>query len=462
MPITRRQLFLAAAAVSLQAAAKKRPNILFIFADDLGWRDVGFNGTDFYETPNLDRLARESMRFSQAYAGAGNCAPSRACMLSGQYTPRHGIYAVGSTKRGPVEKMRLEPVPNNETLAPENVTFAEAMRDAGYRTGHIGKWHLGGGAGARPKDRGFDESIDPRPNANASRNEPDDPKSIFTITRLASEFFERKSEKPFLAYVAHHAIHSNLAARPATLERFKAKAKGKQHGDPLYAACLFDFDDAVGQLLARLDALALRDNTLVLFTSDNGGVQKSSQEPLRGNKGCYYEGGIREPMLVRWPGVAKPGSVCDEPVINLDFYPTFLDAAGARPPAGKVLDGESLVPLLQGKKRLQRKAIYWHFPGYLDDPVIRGRDNDFRSRPVSVIRKGDWKLHLYHEEWILDGGIANVSKNNAVELYDMKSDMGEHRNVALTNVAKRDELLAELLAWFSATRAPLPTPMTKS
>jgi len=462
MSISRRQLFVTAAAVALSAAQKKRPNILFIFADDLGWRDVGFQGADFYETPNLDRFAGESMRFPQAYAGAGNCAPSRACLLSGQYTPRHGIYAVGSTKRGPVEKMRLEPVPNNETLAPENVTFAEAMREAGYRTGHIGKWHLGGKASARPKDRGFDESIDPRPNPNASRNEPDDPKSMFTITRLASEFIERNKEKPFLAYVAHHAIHSNLAARPATLERFKAKVKGKQHGDPLYAACLFDFDDAVGQLLARLDALGLRENTLVLFTSDNGGVQKSSQEPLRGNKGCYYEGGIREPMLVRWPGVTKAGSVCDESVINLDFYPTFLDVAGARPSAGKILDGESLVPLLKGKKKLRRQSIYWHFPGYLDDPVIRGRDNEFRSRPVSVIRKGDWKLHLYHEEWILDGGIANVSNNNAVELYDMKSDMGERRNVALTNVGKRDELLADLLAWFRTTNAPMPVPLKNS
>jgi arylsulfatase A-like enzyme len=195
----------------------------------------------------------------------------------------------------------------------------------------------------------------------------------------------------------------------------------------------------------------------VIFTSDNGGLMTSSQEPLRGNKGCYYEGGVREPMIVRWPGVTKPGSRCNVPVINQDFYPTFLEVAGATPPKDTPLDGESLVPLFKGGSKLKREAIFWHFPGYLDAPVIRGRDPVFRTRPVSVIRKGDWKLHLYHEEWQLDGGRAGLVTNNAVELYNFATDIGERNNLANSNIAKRDELLDDLLIWIQSIHAPLPT-----
>ena len=198
---------------------------------------------------------------------------------------------------------------------------------------------------------------------------------------------------------------------------------------------------------------------MLVFTSDNGGTQQSSQEPLRGNKGCYYEGGIREPFIVRWPGVTPAGSRCDVPVINVDLYPTFLDAAGASVPEGKVLDGESLLPLLKGEASLSRQAIFWHFPGYLDNPVIRGRELDvrtgFRSRPVTVIHKGDWKLHLYHEEWQLDGGRARLAENHAVELYNLKDDIGERINLANDNTAKRDELLDELLSWQQSANALL-------
>jgi arylsulfatase A-like enzyme len=175
---------------------------------------------------------------------------------------------------------------------------------------------------------------------------------------------------------------------------------------------------------------------------------------LRGNKGAYYEGGIREPFIVRWPGIVKPGSRCDTPVINVDLYPTFVDAAGAKARPG--LDGESLIPLFKGGSHLKRQAIFWHFPGYLDVPVIRGRDSIFRTRPVSVIRKGDWKLFLYHEEWQLDGGRTRIDTNNAVELYNIRDDMGERRDLALTNKAKRDELLNDLLEWFKETKARLP------
>jgi arylsulfatase A-like enzyme len=444
--------------VGVASGAESRPNILLILADDLGWRDVGYQGSDFYETPNLDRLAKQGMVFTAAYAGAGNCAPSRAFLLSGNYTPRHGVYAVGDTKRGPVNLMRLEPIPNKSGLARANVTLADALKSAGYATGIFGKWHLGGPEGAPPAQQGFDVVFDSRlPNPNARRDEPEDPKGIYSLTKAAGEFMEKNKNRPFFVYLAHHAIHSDLEARPASLAKFQAKQPGAQHKNALYAACLFDLDDGVGQVLKKLADLGLEENTLVVFTSDNGGTQQSSQEPLRGSKGGYYEGGIREPYIVRWPGVTKPGSRCDAPVIHVDLYPTFLAAANAPAPDGKTLDGESLLPLLRGNGALQRQAIFWHFPGYLDSPVIRGRDPVFRTRPVSVIRKGDWKLHFYHEEWQLDGGQGRLATNRSVELYDVINDIGERRDVAATNTAKRDELLGDLLRWIDAIQAPLPT-----
>jgi arylsulfatase A-like enzyme len=445
--------------VSSSALAQPpRPNIVFIFADDLGWKDVGYQGTDFYETPNIDRLAKEGMVFSQAYAGAGNCAPSRAVLLSGQYSPRHSVYAVGDTKRGPVNLMRMEPIPNKSGLAPAQVTMAEALKAAGYVTGLFGKWHLGGKDGASPKEQGFDVYFDSRsPDPNQRRDEPSDPKGIYSLTRAAGKFMEENRSRPFFAFVSHHAIHTALEARPSSLAKFKAKAPGAQHKGALYAACLYDLDDGVKLLLDKLKELGLDKNTLVVFTSDNGGTQQSSQEPLRGNKGGYYEGGIREPFIAYWPDVIKPGTRSDVPVMNIDLYPTFLAVAGATPPQGKTLDGESLLPLFNGTGRLKRQAIFWHFPGYLDDPVIRGRDSVFRTRPVSVIRKGDWKLHLYHEEWQLDGGRDKLATNNAVELYHIAADIGERNNLANANKAKRDELLKELLSWFRSVNAPLPT-----
>jgi arylsulfatase A-like enzyme len=435
--------------------AARRPNVLLIFADDLGWRDTGFTGSDFYETPNLDKLARDGMAFTNAYAGAGNCAPSRACLLSGQYGPRHGVYAVGDTDRGPKPLMRMVPIPNAKGLAPTQVTVAEALKAAGYATGIFGKWHLGGKDGAPPAEQGFDAVFDPgtggRPQVGP------DPKGVFSITAKAGEFMAANKDRPFFCYVAHHGIHSPLEARPESLAKFKAKPAGKQHSDPLYAACTYDFDDAVGQLLKKLADLGLEKDTLVVFTSDNGGVPRSSQEPLRGNKGAYYDGGIREPMAVRWPGVVAPGSKCDTPVINLDFYPTFLEAAGAKVPDGKVLDGASLVPALKGRAGPQRAGIFWHFPGYLNQPVNRGRDPVFRTRPVTAMRSGNWKLMLYHEEWQLDGGRAKVATNNAVELYDLSVDPGERNNLALSDPKKRDEMLDVLLDWMKKTDAKMPT-----
>jgi arylsulfatase A-like enzyme len=461
-------LILAAGTSLLTAAETRRPNIVLIFADDLGWRDVGYNGSDFFETPQIDRMAKEGMVFHNAYAAAGNCAPSRACLLSGNYTPRHHVYAVGSTDRGPKASQRLIPIPNRNGLSKENITLADALKAAGYKTGHFGKWHLAGKGGALPREQGFDVSFDSfgegelaEGSEGNKKGPPTDPKGVFTLTRKAIQFIDANKDAPFFCYVAHHAIHTPLQGRPETLAKFEAKKPGAQHSNAMYAACTYDLDASVGMLLQKLKDLGLDNNTLVVFTSDNGALQTSSQEPLRGSKGGYYEGGIREPFVARWPGVIKSGSESPVPIINVDLFPTFLAVAGASTPAGKVLDGENLLPLFRAQGELRREAIFWHFPGYLDKPVLRGRESDvrlgFRSRPVSVIRKGDWKLHLFHEEWQLDGGRAKLDTNHAVELYNLREDIGERTDIATRNQAKRDELLTDLLAWMQRAEALLPS-----
>jgi arylsulfatase A-like enzyme len=457
-------LFLSLFLTSVLSAAQ--PNIILIFADDLGWMDVGYHGSKLCETPVLDALAKESMVFTNAYASAGNCAPSRACMLSGTYTPRHHVYAVGSTDRGNKAQQRLLTPPNMGGLAQENVTMADALKAAGYKTAHVGKWHLDGNGGAKPSVQGFDLTFDSfgegelkEGSEGNKKGPPEDPKGVFTLTRKACEFIEANKQGPFFCYLAHHAIHGPLQGRPETLAMLKNKNTNLSNGDLMYAACTYDVDASVGMLLDKLKALKLEENTLLVFTSDNGATPQAPQEPLRGNKGGYYEGGIREPMIVRWPGVIKPGSTCDVPVINVDLFSTFLAAAGAT--TDKELDGESLLPLLKGDGELKRNSIFWHFPGYLDRPVIRGRELDvrtgFRSRPVSVIRKGDWKLHLFLEEWQLDGGREKLATNKAVELYNLTTDIGERTDLATQNTSKRDELLDDLLAWHQSINAIVPS-----
>ncbi len=457
------------AAAGIACAAPRRPNIVLVLADDLGCRDTGFGGSDFFETPRLDAFAKQGMVFTQGYAAAANCAPSRACLLSGQYTPRHGVYAVQSTDRGPAGLKRLIPVPNRAGIAESVVTMAESLKAAGYVTGHFGKWHLWDAReGSLPSRQGFDVTYDsfgegklPETDAGNRKGPADDPKGVYTLTREACAFMEKHRDRPFFCYLAHHAVHTPLASESPAAAYFRAKPPGKNHRGPLYAGCIRALDDSFGRLLDKIDALGLTGETLVVFTSDNGAAD-SSQEPLRGAKGAYYEGGIREPWVMRWPGVTAPGAHCGTPVISQDLYPTFLDAAGAPPPAGVALDGESLMPLLRGGEALKREALFWHFPGYLDHPVRRGRDPVFRTRPVTVVRKGDWKALLYHEEWLLDGGRAGLPANGAVELYDLKSDPGERRDLAASHPGKREELVRAITAWWTATDAPLPKPGGKS
>ena len=285
------------------------------------------------------------MVFNNAYAGAGNCAPSRASLLSGKYSPRTGVYAVGSTTRGPIEEMKLVPVKNTNELNSSFVTFAEALKREGYTTGLFGKWHLGTSETTRPEAQGFDVYFDSRKiNPNKRRNDPADPKGIFSLTDAAMKFMEANKDKPTMTYLAHHAIHASLESRPASLQKFLDKGVDKQLA--LYAACIYDLDESIGNLMQFLKTSGLDKNTLIVITSDNGATPKSSQEPLRGNKGCYYEGGIREPFIALWPGKIKPGTIQNTPIINLDLYPTFLAVAGNT----KVkLDGENLLPLFLGQ-----------------------------------------------------------------------------------------------------------------
>ncbi|MFT7631766.1 MAG: arylsulfatase A-like enzyme [Mariniblastus sp.] len=445
--------------VSANLTLAEKPNIVLIFADDQGWKDVGYQSGGKFLTPNIDRLTTQGMVFTDAYAAAGNCAPSRACLLSGNYTPRHHVYAVNSTARGPKEIRRVVPIPNRSGLAPDVLTMAEALKAAGYATGHFGKWHLAGDDGALPSEQGFDETFDSfgdgelkEGSKGNKKGPPHDPKGVFALTHRACDFIERNQDKPFFCYLPHHAIHGPLQLTPATKLIIEKHNTGNKPSTA-YLGCTYDMDASVGILLSKLKELDLEKNTLVIYTSDNGSTSASSQEPLRGNKGCYYEGGIREPFVARWPGVIVPGETSSVPISLVDLFPTFLDAAGASVPAAKKLDGESLLPLFKQEGDLQRSAIFWHFPGYLNQAVTRGRDPVFRTRPVSVIRKGDWKLHLYHEEWNLDGGMTTLESNDSVELYNMADDIGERNNLASAQTATRDELLGDLLAWIESTEA---------
>ncbi len=459
---------------------KKRPNFLFFMIDDLGWKDVGFMGSQYYETPNIDKLAAEGMVFTNAYANAANCAPTRASFLTGQYTCRHGVITVGSSKRGASANRRLIPVSNDETLNSSHVTIAEALKTGGYVSASMGKWHMGNPANnLGPEDQGFDLNVGGGATGSpysggyfSPYNNPyltNGPAGEYLTDRLSDEaidFIETNQDKPFFLYLTHYAVHTPIQAKSDLTAYYNTKTGTTlpRHNDPEYAAMVHSVDEGIGRIMKRLKELQLDENTVVVFFSDNGGYgPRTDMWPLRGSKGMFYEGGIREPMVVRWSGKVKPGTTCDVPVIGTDFFPTFLELGGVKKSAGKILDGESLVPLLEGNSSLNREAIFWHFPAYLDRygdnqamsearldcPGQPGSKVPFRSRPVSVIRKGDWKLMLFLEEWILDcNEDVNASNlNTAIELYNLANDIGEQNNLTATNTAKRDELLLDLLTW---------------
>ncbi len=424
-------------------------NILYINADDLGVMDVSFMGDRRYHTPNLNRLAKEGIIFTNGYAPAANCAPSRAAVLSGQAAPRTGVYTVGTSERGATNTRKLIPTKNTPHLSNDMMTIGDELKACGYVTCQIGKWHVG----KDPTEQGIDINIAGlQTGGPASYFSPyknprlkDGPEGEYLTDRLTDEainFLKNHRQKRFFLYLPYYTVHTPLQGRKDLLGKYQDRPG--IHAD--YAAMVEALDQNIGRLLAYLDASGLAENTLVLFSSDNGGIRHiSSQEPWRAGKGSYYEGGIRVPITARWPGKITPGSTCDVPVTGLDFYPTFVEVAGGSVAKGKDVDGLSLLPLLTGiSGKLPERSLYWHFPIYLQKYAIDdARDPLFRTRPGSVIRHGKWKLHEYFE----DGGI---------ELYDLEQDPGERKNLAETMPEKAKKLQAKLGAWRAEIKAPVP------
>jgi arylsulfatase A-like enzyme len=467
----RRLLLLAllALAPTAQAAADddppapKRPNIVIILADDLGWTDLGCQGSGYYETPNIDRLAARGMRFTDGYSCGPNCQPTRAALMSGQYGPRTGVYTVGATSRFDTSSRPLVPVENVQKLRPEVVTYAEALKAAGYATGLFGKWHLGDDPAHHPLAQGFDEALVSAGKHFGFETVPpvDVPEVAYHadfMTDRAVDFLERHKEGPFLLALHHYVVHSPFDAKPALIERFEAKAPAGGHRDPTYAAMIASLDESVGRVVAALEDLGIDGKTLVLFTSDNGGVGGydradsglegvegiTDNAPLRGGKGMLYEGGIRTPWIARWPGHIAEGSTCAAPILSVDLYPTLLDLAGAAPPdrAKQSLDGLSFLPFLitAGKAESPHEDLFWHFPGYLGQG--RGR---WRTTPAGAIRSGHFKLIEFFE-------------TGKTELYDLAADPGERHDLAGEQPGRAADLLARLRAWRELVAAPMPEP----
>ncbi len=436
------------------SANTSKPNIVFFLIDDLGWRDLRFMGSQYYETPNIDRLAAQGMVFTDAYANAPNCAPSRACLMSGQYPPRHGIYTVGTSERGQSKNRQLIPTPNKTVLDPSIETLAESLQRGGYTTGFVGKWHLGSSEHTRPEGQGFDVNAGgnraghPRSYFSPYKNPnlADGPKGEYLTDRLTDEalgFIRRNQDQPFFLYFNHYAVHTPIQAPEALTAKYQRKTPDGDQKNPEYAAMIESVDRSVGRVMQILDEMKLAERTLVVFFSDNGGHGAiTSNAPLRGSKGMLYEGGIREPLIVRWPGRTQPGVRCSVPVIGTDFYPTLLEATGTPPPANQTLDGESLIPLFHGERSLKRDAIFWHFPAYLEP--YTSHQGLWRTTPTGAVRKGDWKLIEFFED-------------GRLELYNLKDDLSETNNLASTRKDKVLELHETMKQWRRDTQAPVPT-----
>lgn len=457
------------------AKGADQPNVLFILVDDLGWNDISCMGSDFYETPNIDRLSEQGIRFTNAYAACQVSSPSRASIMTGQYTPRHGVTdwigdLEGEAWRDRKRNTKMLPACYEWNLAAEESTLPEYLRKGGYTTFMAGKWHLGD-EGSWPEDHGFDINIggwtagSPQkggyfsPWNNPKLEDGEDGENL--SLRLANEtasFMEQqiksKSKKPFFAYLAFYAVHGSIETTEEKWNYFRNKAEEqgianegfkvdrtlpvRQHQDnPVYAGLVQQMDDAVGIVLDKLEELGLDENTMVIFTSDNGGVTSgdaysTSLLPLRGGKGRQFEGGIRVPLIVRYPGMSTSHTTCDTPVSGIDYYPTIVDYAGMKPNKNQVVDGVSIMPLLEGGT-LESRPLFWHYPHY----------GNQGGEPSSIIRKGDWKLIYYHED-------------KRCELYNLAMDITECEHLNHLYPEKVDELKSDLDAWLVDVGARMP------
>ncbi|MFW2386596.1 MAG: sulfatase [Akkermansiaceae bacterium] len=446
----------------LEAKEERKPNIVFILADDLGWADVGYNGAEFYETPNIDALRSSGMAFSNAYPGAANCMPSRAMIMSGMYTTRTKMWQPGVVSKGEVPLMRLL-VPNQEnrkgdgkilakgSLEPSVVSLAEMLKEGSYKTCHLGKWHLG-----REDGQGFDENdVDGRgAGLNKDHKFYGDEDVAEWLTDAAVDYLGDHKEESFFLYLSHFDPHVPLNAREKVVEKYRKKLasrKWDRKWNPVYAAMVEAVDTSVGRVRKALQDHGLEENTLLIFTSDNGGfVGATTNAPLKGYKGSFYEGGLRAPLCMSWPKIIQPGTVCDTPVIGVDYFPTFAELAGVSLPdqATQPTDGVSMVPLMKGQS-IEERAIYWYYPLYLTGPggttpVFGTQKMHWRATPCSVVRKGDWKLMQFFE-------------TGEVELYNLKDDVGESQNLAASHSQQAAELLHDLKQWQKRTNVDIPS-----
>lgn len=429
------------------------PNIVFVLADDLAWADVEYNGQKNFETPNIDQLAIDGMRFNHAYAGASVSSPSRACLISGMYSPRHNIYHPGNRARGKLEYMKLA-VPNrevkNETydwfqaigdLSPDVNSLAKVLKSAGYISGRYGKWHVGS------DEQGFDISID-------IKNGYGDKDGTKKLTDGGVKFIRENKDRPFFLYLAHYDVHKPLAADPKVIEKYRAKKK-QTNGDfnPVYAAMVEAVDKSVGLLRAELRELGIEDNTLFIFASDNGGFpDATSNLPLYGYKGTLYEGGIRIPTCMVWPNQIQAGSNNETPITFVDYLPTFAEVANTSLAQSKYpVDGVSLLPLMKGET-IPERAIFWHFPLYADldhsvypgtSPVYNTDRMYWRGVPATVIRRGKYKLIYYYED-------------QSFKLFNVVDDIGESEDLSTKQPKIATQLLKELKTWTLTVNAPTP------
>jgi arylsulfatase A-like enzyme len=443
-------VFLLACPVARAAPADPAPqklNIVFILADDLGWTDLACYGSKLYETPAIDQLAREGVRFTQNYSACTVCSPTRACILTGKYPARLHVtdWIPGQMPENP--KLL---VPNWTKYLPlEEPTIADALRAAGYATASIGKWHLGDEP-YYPKKHGFDINIAgtsaahpttyiaPWKIATLSEGKPGD----YLTDRLGEEavkFITRSKDRPFFLYLSQFAVHLPVQGRPDLIPKYRKKLKpGMKQHNPSYAAMIDAMDQTVAQVRQTLKDLGIADRTVVIFTSDNGGrVPTTSNLPLRAGKGSCYEGGTRVPLIVYWPGVTRAGVTSDTPTISADFYPTLLEMTGVADSAGHKSDGVSIVPILRGQGTLAARDLFWHYPHH-QHYQLGG------TMPYGAIRSGDYKLIELYDDM-------------HVELYDLSKDIGEQHDLAAALPDKANELRGKLHAWRAQVGAQMPT-----
>jgi arylsulfatase A-like enzyme len=433
---------------------KEKPNVILIVADDLGWSDLSYMGSTYYETPNIDKLSKSGMTFYNGYASSANCAPSRASMLTGKYHPFHGIYSVKNSDRGNKKTRKIIPIKTKTKLELEYFILPEMLKSKGYSTGHFGKWHMGP-KGYYPEQMGFDINIGGNEHGGPGSyfspykypNMSNGPKDEYLTDRIGDEvvkFIEKNKENNFFAYVPFFSVHTPIQSKSEYEKKYRNKESNEYHNREDYAGMIQSLDENIGKILEKIDKLNLSKNTLIIFTSDNGGIKAiSNQYPLRAGKGSYYEGGIKVPMIFSWPEKIQAGSISNERVSNIDFYPTIKKIIGYNKTID--LDGEDLTPIFNSKA-LKKRELYFHFPIYLEPYNVHldsGSDPLFRTRPGSVIIKDNWKLHHYYED-------------NNFELYNLENDISESKNLININKEKKAELLKDLNNWRSKNNAPIP------